>query len=227
MTYTDDQIDERIRATASLNTDASWRDVRRRARRKQAPLAVAVGAMAAVVLATPALAFRHELADLWESAEPARNLYVRTFADCGEGNFTLEFDPAGEAVARQGDETLARASETERTIECDASIQTSKGVRDSSPYHGDLDKRSYSPVALECSVDVPFQVAVHPIWDGEVIRGSTMVVADRGTQRVFASAVFKRDAEGRNWSRTYWTSGVCDAPGGYDPTVPAGVASPG
>jgi hypothetical protein len=227
MTYTNEQIDARIRATAPRDAAPDWHDVRRRARRRRRPLVFAGGAVLAIVLVAPALAFRDDLTALWATAEPDRNLYVRAFADCGEGSFTLEFDPVAGASITQGDTTLAAASLTKRTIECDAPIQTFKGVPDASPYHGASDKRSYSRVTLECSVEVPLQVAVNPIWEDTEIRGSTMLAADRRTNRVVASAVLTQDPEGRNWSRAYWSSKDCTAPGGYDPTVPSGVAPSG
>ena len=114
MTYTDEQIDARIRAAAPHDAGADWNDVRRRARRRRRPLVVAGGAALAIVLAAPALAFRDDLTDLWASAESERNLYVRAFADCGEGSFTLEFDPVEGASIRQGDARLVAASPTER-----------------------------------------------------------------------------------------------------------------
>lgn len=226
MTYTDEEIDARIRAAGPRDADGDWHDVRRRARRRQRPLMIAGAAALAIVLAAPALALRDDLTDLWASAEPERNLYVRAFADCGEGSFTLDFHPAEGASIRQDDATLAAASTSERTIECGAPIRSHKGEPDSSPYRGDPDKRSYGPVTVECSVDAPLQVAVNPIWEGTVIRGSTMLVADRRTKRVIASAVLVRDAKGRNWSRTYWSSRDCTAPGGYDPTIPPGAETP-
>lgn len=231
MTYTDGQIDELIRRAAPPMENGSWQDVRRRARRRQRPLAIAGAAGLAIAVAAPALAFRNDLTDLWATAEPERNLYVRAFADCGEGSFTLEFHPREGASVRQGDETLATASRTQRTIQCGAPIQSSKGVPDSSPYRGEPDKRSYKRVILECVTDAPLQIAVNPIWNsGEdgveeraTISGSTMLVADRRTKRVLASAVLVGDPQGRNWSRTYWSSSSCQAPGGYDPTPPPGV----
>ncbi len=226
MTYTDEQIDARIRATAPRDATADWHEVRRRARRRRRPLVVAGGAVLAIVLVAPALAFRDDLTALWATAEPSRNLYVRAFADCGDGSFTLEFDPVEGASIHQGDARLAAASPTERTIECDAPIQSFKGEPDTSPYRGEMDKRSYGRVTLECSPTTPLQVAVNPIWEGNVIRGSTLLAADRSTKRVIASAVLTRDAEGRNWSRAYWSSSDCTAPGGYDPTIPAGAETP-
>ncbi len=227
MTYTDEQIDARIRATGPRDAAPDWHDVRRRARRRRRPLVVAGGAVLAIVLVAPALAFRDDFTALWATAEPERNLYVRAYADCGEGSFTLEFDPVAGASIKQGDTTLAAASLSERTIGCDAPIQTFKGEPDASPYHGGSDKRSYSRVTLECSVAVPLQVAVNPIWEDTQIRGSTMLAADRRTKRVIASAVLTQDADGLNWSRAYWSSTDCTAPGGYDPTLPPGVVPSG
>jgi len=232
MSYTDEQIDDRIRAAVNLDDDGSWRDVRRRARKRRRPLVLVGAAVLAIAAATPALAFRNDLADLWSSAEPDRNLFTRAVADCGEGTFSLEFHPQDGATVRQGEEVLASASPTERTIQCDAPIQALKGEPDANRYGGEPDKRSYAAVTLQCATDAELQIAVNPIWDtgldgvadGAQIVGSTLLVAERGARKVFASAVLVRDQGGRTWSRVYWASGSCNAPGGYDPTLPPGVA---
>jgi hypothetical protein len=212
MTMTDELLDERIRSVAPHYDDSNWRDVRRRARRKRAPAALAVGGIIAILVAGPAFALRHQIADLWTSAEPDRNLYVRAFADCGQGEFTMEFDPAGTAIVRQGSDVLARASSTDRQIECNAPIRTFKGTPDESPYHGGLERRSSKPTTVTCQTDAALQVAVNPIWDehGKIV-GSTMLVAERATRELIASAVLKEPdpTASPGTSRVYYAPNVC------------------
>lgn len=214
MTITDELLDERIRSAVPRNADSNWRDVRRRATRKRAPAALAVGAIIAILVAGPAFALRHQIADLWASAEPTSNLYVRAFADCGQGPFTLEFNPALGAVVRQGRDTLARASVTDRQIECDAPIRTFKGTPDESPYRGEPGGRSYQATTITCQTDAALHVAVNPIWDehGKIVR-STMLVADRATRQVIASTVLKEPdpTASPGTSRINYASDVCRA----------------
>lgn len=218
MTYTDDLVDERIRAAVPRDDDSNWRDVRRRARRKQAPAALAAGAIVAALLAAPAFAFRDQIADWWGTSSPERGEFVKAVAECGQGNFTLSFHPEGGAVVRQGEQTLARASLTEREIECDAPIRLVKSTPAESPYHGALDGRSYGATRVRCVTNVPLEIMVNPVWyEDETtgswrVIGSSLLVAERETKRSIASAVFKRGpTDGRNWSRTYWNPAVCSA----------------
>jgi hypothetical protein len=208
---TDELLDERIRAALPRDDDSDWRDVRRRARKKAAPAALALTAVVSALIAAPAFAFRHEIADLWARAEPERNLYVRAFAECGEGSFTLEFHPEQGAVVRQGGRTLARASVSDRQIECDASIHSFKGTPDESRrYHGELVGRDSASVAITCRTDALLEVGVNPIWYRSDITGSAIVVADRQTKRYIAAASFKRDPfTGRIWARASWDATRC------------------
>jgi hypothetical protein len=212
MTMTDELLDERIRSTVPRYDNSNWNDVRRRATRKRVPAALAAGTIIAILVAGPAFALRHQIADLWESAEPARNLYVRAFADCGEGPFTVEFNPARGAVVRQDGDVLARASVTDRLIECDAPIRTFQGTPDESPYRGELEARSYEATTVTCDTDAALQVAVNPIWDehGKIV-GSTMLVAERATKQVIASAVLKKPdpTASPGTSRVNYASAVC------------------
>jgi hypothetical protein len=209
----DELLDERIRSTVPRYDDSDWGDVRRRARRKAAPAALAAVGIMTVLLAAPAFALRHQIADLWASAEPEKNLYVRAFADCGQGTFTLEFDPERGAVVRQAGQTLARASVTDRQIECDAPIQRFKGTPAESPYHGEPDGISHAATKVTCVTDVELEVAVNPVWFGSEIVGSNLLVAERGTKRLIATAGFKRGPDGRNYSQTYWDTRICSAQG--------------
>lgn len=210
----DDLLDERIRSAVPRYDDSNWRDVRRRARRQAAPAALAAAGIVTVLLAAPAFAFRHQIADLWASAEPEKNLYVRAFADCGQGTFTVEFDPTRGATVRQDGQTLARASLTERQIECDAPIRRFKGTPDESPYHGEPDGVSHDATKVTCATDAALEVAVNPVWYGSEIVGSNLLVAERGTKRLIATAGFKRDpTDGRTYSQAYWDTSVCSARG--------------
>ena len=207
----DELLDERIRSAVPGYDDSNWRDVRRRARRKAAPAALAAAGIITVLLAAPAFALRHQIADLWASAEPEKNLYVQAFADCGQGTFILEFDPAHGAAVRQDGQTLARASLTDRRIECDAPIRHFKGTPDESPWHGELEGSSAATTVI-CETDVELQVAVNPVWYRSEIVGSNMLVADRKTKRLIASAGFKRDpTDDRTYSQTYWDTRMCSA----------------
>jgi hypothetical protein len=208
---TDELLDERIRAALPRDDDSDWRDVRRRARRKAAPAALALTAVVTALIAAPAFAFRHEIADLWATAEPDRNLYVRAFAPCGEGTFTLEFHPGRGAIVRRGGRTLARVSVSDRQIECDAPIQSSKGTPDENRrYHGELAGPQSEGVSITCLTDALLEVGVNPIWYGSDISGSAIVVAERQTKRAIASASFKRDPfSGRIWANAYWDATRC------------------
>jgi hypothetical protein len=212
MNTTDDLLDERVRLAVPRHDDSDWRDVRRRARTQRAPIALAAAAILAILIAGPAFALRHQIEDLWTSAEPAKNLYVLAYADCGQGPFTLEFDPAGGAVVRQGGETLATASVTDRRIECDARIHTVKGTPDEDPYQGGGPWRaSYVATTVSCESDAALQVAVNPIWDehGKIV-GSSLLVAERATRDVIASAVVKEPepTASPGTARTYYAD-VC------------------
>jgi hypothetical protein len=208
----DDSIDQRIRSLARDDDDSNWRDVRRRARRKAVPTAAAVIIVAAL-LAAPAVAFRSHFDDLWATAEPEKNLYVRAIAECGDGSFTLKMDPDDGAVVEQDGETLARATMSVREILCAAPVRAVKSTPDEADYT-DTDRRSYAPTELACASNVPLAIGVNPIWfvEGAVARinGSTLLVAERGTKRLIASAVLRRDPHtGRNWSAIHWDSSVC------------------
>jgi hypothetical protein len=213
MTITDELLDERIRSSVPRLDASDWRDVRRRAIRKRVPAVLAVGVIIAILAAGPAFALRHQIADLWSSAEPAKNLYVRAFADCGRGSFTVEFDPIRGAVARQGADVLASASFTHRQIECDAPIQTFKGTPDEGRYpEGPPKAVSYEATTVRCQIGAALQVAVNPIWDEyRKIVGSTMLVAERATRQVIASAVMKKPDPGAHpgTSRIYYATDVC------------------
>jgi hypothetical protein len=212
MSTTDDLLDERLRLAVPRHDDSDWRDVRRRARRKGAPTAVAAAAIVAILIAGPAFALRHQIEDLWSSAEPAKNLYVLAYADCGQGPFTLVFDPVDGAVVRQGGETLATASVADRRIECDAPIHTFKGTPDEDPYQGGGPWRaSYEATTVTCETDAALQVAVNPIWERSEIVGSSLVVAERATRDVIASAVLKEPdpTASPGTARTYFARGVC------------------
>ena len=212
MTITDQLLDERIRSAVPRYDDSNWQDVRRRATRKRLPAALAVGAIIAILAAGPTFALRHQIADLWSSAVPAKNLYVRAFADCGQGPFTLEFHPSRGAVVRQDGNTLASASFTDRQIECDAPIQTLKGTPDE---NRGPDWRpngpSYAATTVTCETSSPLQVSVNPIWDESgTIVGSAMSVLERATRKPIASAVLKEPDPTAipGTSRVYW-SAVC------------------
>ena len=173
---------------------ANWRDVRRRAVKKRLPAALAVVAIVAILVAGPAFALRHQIVDLWESAEPDKNLYVRAFADCGQGPFTLEFHPVRGAVVRQDGDTLARASFTDRQIECDATIHAVKGTPDENR-GPDWQPRgpSYKATTITCQTDAALQVSVNPIWDEHgTIGGSAISVRERATRKPIAAAALKK-----------------------------------
>jgi hypothetical protein len=209
---TDELLDQRIRAAVPRYDDSDWRSVRRRARRKAAPVAVAVAAIGTALIAAPAFAFRHQIAELWATAEPDHNLYVRAFARCGVGSFTLEFHPERGAVVLQGGETLARASVSDRQIDCDARIQSFKGTPDESRYSGELAGPRSESVTIACRTDALLEVGVNPIWYRTTISGSALVVAERQTRRAIASASFKRDrVGGRLWANVYWDAERCSA----------------
>lgn len=205
----DELLDARIRSAVPHHDDSNWRDVRRRATRKLAPAALAVVAAIAILLAGPAFALRHQIEDLWTSAEPAKNLYVRAFADCGRGPFTLEFHPVGGAVVRQDGHILASASFTDRQIECDATIQTFKGTPDESRGPDwQPNGPSYQPTTVTCETSTDLQVSVNPIWDEHgAIVGSAMSVRERATKRLIASAVLQRPDPTAipGTARVYWS----------------------
>jgi hypothetical protein len=213
MRYSDDLIDERIRSLAPREDESDWSDVRRRARRQAAPTVLMLGVVVAALLATPAVAFRGQLDDLWAQAEPEKGLYVRAIAECGFGTFTLTMDPAEGAVVEQDGETLARATTTEREIACAGPIRSVKSTPDEARYTA-TDRRSYAPTTVTCETTVPLEVGVNPIWDAgeQRVNGSTIFVAERGTRRMFASAVLRNDPHtSRNWSAAHWDSSVCSA----------------
>jgi hypothetical protein len=165
------------------------------------------------LIAAPAFAFRHQIADLWATAEPDRNLYVRAFAHCGEGSFTLEFHPERGAVVRQRAQTLARASVSDRQIDCDAPIHSFKGTPDESRrYHGELAGPRSDRVTFTCRTDALLEVGVNPIWYRSDITGSAIVVAERQSKRAIAAASFKRDPfTGRIWASASWDATRCAA----------------
>ncbi len=212
MTITDESLDARIRSAVSPHDDSNWRDVRRRATRKRVPAALAVGAVIAILVAGPAFALRHQIDDLWSSAEPAKNLYVRAFADCGQGSFTLEFHPVRGAVVRQDGDTLASASFTDRQIECDATVHTFKGTPDESRGPDWQPKGpSYEATTITCHTSAALQVSVNPIWDENgTIDGSAMSVEERATGKPIASAVLKEPDPTAypGTARVYW-SDIC------------------
>jgi len=217
MKYTDELLDERIRSVVPQSDDSNWRDVRRRARRKSAPAALAAGLIFAALLAAPAVAFRSQLDDLWADAEPEKNLYVRAIAACGEGAFTLEMDPQRGAVVRQDGRVLARATMTTREIGCDGVVQPVKSTPDEFKY-SELDQKTYAATEVTCETDVPLEIVVNPIWyhnrdTGERrLNGTTVLIAARGTKHSLASAVLRSDPHsGRNWSAAHWDSSVCSA----------------
>jgi hypothetical protein len=208
----DELLDERIRSAVPRQGDSDWRDVRRRARRKAAPAILAAAAIVTVLLAAPAFALRHQIADLWASAEPEKNLYVTAVADCGHGTFTLEFDPDRDAIVLQDGQMLAHASLNDRQIDCDAPIHELKATPDESPWHGDLEGTSSVATTVTCQTDVDLQIGVNPVWFGDEIVGSSLLVADRYTKRLIASAGFKRDpTTDTRYSDTYWDTKVCSA----------------
>lgn len=215
MRYSDDLIDERIRSLAPREDESDWSDVRRRARRKAAPTALMVGVVVAALLATPAVAFRNQLDDLWRQAEPDKNLYVRVIAECGEGAFKLEMDPRRGAVILQNGDTLARATLTEREIGCAGRIRHFKSTPDEARYSG-TDRRSSAPTTVTCKTNALLEIGLNPIWyedgSGRRINGSTIFVAERGTRRLLASAVLRTDPHtGQNWSAAHWDSSICSA----------------
>jgi hypothetical protein len=212
MTMTDELLDERIRSAVPLADDSNWRDVCRRARRKRIPAALALGGAVAVVVAAPAFALRHQISDLWSSAEPAKNLYVRAFADCGNGAFTLEFDPVRGAVVRQNGAVLARASDSDRAIECGATIHSLKGTPDE--LRGpEWQPRgpSYDATTLICDTTGPLRISVNPIWDESgTIVGSAISVSEGPSGQPIAGAVLKvpNPTAYPGTSSVYW-SGSC------------------
>jgi len=212
MTTSNELLDERIRSAGLHIDDSDWRDVRRRARRKRAPATLALAGAIMVLLAAPAFALRHQIADLWSSAEPAKNLYVRAFADCGDGPFTLEFHPTRGAVVRQSGDILARASLSDRRIECGATVHTLKGTPDELGGPEWQPKGpSYQATTLTCDLSGRLRVSVNPIWDESgTIVGSAISVSERATRQPIASAVLKPpDPTARpGTSRVYW-SGTC------------------
>jgi hypothetical protein len=217
MTRSDQEVDRRIRALVPGDGEADWDDVRRRARRKAIPTIVAAGLIIGALLAAPAVGFRNQFDDLWADAEPEKNLYVRAIADCGEGTFTLEMDPKVGAVVLQDGETLARATMTERELGCAGRIRSLKSTPDAAAYTA-TDRRSYAATVVTCETEVPLEIGVNPIWydDRDTgqrrINGSTLLVAERGTLRLFASAILRTDPDtGRNWSAAHWDSRVCSA----------------
>jgi hypothetical protein len=213
MSYPDDLIDERMRSLAPRDGDSDWGDVRRRARRKAAPTLLAAVLIVGALLAAPAVAFRSQLDDLWAEAEPEKGLFVRAIAACGEGRFSLKMDPKVGAIVLQDGETLAQATMTEREIRCAGRIRSVKSTPDEAAYTA-TDRRSYAATIVTCETDVPLEIAVNPIWysNERRINGSTLIVAERGTRRLFASAVLRTDPDtGRNWSAAHWDSRACSA----------------
>ncbi|HEX6702132.1 MAG TPA: hypothetical protein VF101_15495 [Gaiellaceae bacterium] len=210
MTRIDDPLRERLHRAVSWDDDRDWRDVRRRARRQRAPAVLAAALVLVVVVAGPAFAFRHQIADWWSSASPETNHFVDAFAECGRGAFTLTFDPeSGATVQRQG-QTLAGASFRDRQISCDATIHLRKGTPDElNVYHGVLDRSSGNGTSVTCSTDTPLEIEVHPVWFENEIVGSGLTVAEAGTRTDIAGVLMKRGETGRNWSRVYWSSDVC------------------
>jgi hypothetical protein len=146
---------------------------------------------------------------------------VRAIAECGEGTFTFEMHPERGAVVRQGGQTLARATMTKREIECEAPIRVSKSMMDEFVYaDSGIDRRSYAATELTCEAGAPLEIVVNPIWyqDDDTGRfrfnGTNLFVAERGTRRLLASAILRRDPRGdRNWSAVHWDSTVCRARG--------------
>jgi hypothetical protein len=218
VTYTDDVLDDRIRSAVPDADDPNWGEVRQRARRKRMPAAVTAAVIVAALIVTPAIAFRSSLDDLWAQAEPEKGHYIHAIAECGEGTFTFEMHPERGAVVRQGGETLARATMTKREIECEAPIRVSKAMDELRYAEDGIDRRSYAPTELACAPGSPLEIVVNPIWyhDGDRgesrMNGTNLFVAERGTRRLLASAILRRDPNGsRNWSAVHWDSNVCTA----------------
>jgi hypothetical protein len=210
MTRMDDPLRERLHRAALWDDDRDWRDVRRRARRQRAPAVLAAALVLVIVVATPAFAFRHQIAGWWSSASPETNHFVDAFAECGRGAFTLTFDPESGATVEQRGQTLASASFRDRQISCDATIQLREGTPDElNVYRDVLDRSSGKAASVTCATDTPLEVEVHPVWFENEIVGSGLVVAEHGTRTDIAGALIKRDEGGRNWSRVYWRSDVC------------------
>jgi hypothetical protein len=209
---TDEFLDARIRSAVPRDDDSNWRDVRRRAMRKRLPAALAAASILAILVAGPAFALRDQIRDLWAGAEPAENLFVKAYADCGQGSFTLEFHPTRGAVVRQNGDVLASASLTDRRIECDARIHTLKGTPDEllEAFGGRRDWRpkgpSYEPTALSCQTSAALRISVNPIWQGTIV-GSSIGVYERDTLQPIASASLQ-PPDPTAWpgtARVYWS----------------------
>jgi hypothetical protein len=219
MTYSDELVDARIRALVDYPDNSNWADVRRRARRKWAPVTVPLALVAVALLAAPAVGLRSHLDALWATAEPEKNLYVSATVQCGEGPFTVEMDPKqGAAWVSQDSQKLARITTSEREIDCNGPITSDKSsaAEPSGPAWTGLDReRDFAATKLRCETDRPLEVEVHPIWSDDSKRpdgtiGSIFVVAERGTSHAFALAnLFTDPDDGKNWSKLFWDPSVC------------------
>lgn len=151
------------------------------------------------------------VADLWASAEPEKGLFVTAIADCGEGAFVVAFSPDGAAVVRQGRDVLARASVTYRGIDCDAPIRALKSTRDERPWRGGRTAVSYDAATLRCRTNALLQVAVYPTYERNEIHGSVLLVADRETRQIIASAVLlePEPTASPGTSRIYYAPDAC------------------
>ena len=209
MTDTVDPLRVRLHAAARWEDDSDWHGVRRLARRRAAPVALAVVVAAAVVLAAPALAFRHQIAGWF--ASPETNHYPWASAACGQAPFSLRFDPSAGATVVAGGKTLATASLDDRQITCAGPIVQHTTTPDESPYtEAGIDRDRASATTVACTGDTPLEVEVNPIYEGDSIVGSSLLVAQRDTKAIIASAWFKRDpSDGRIWRKVYWSSKAC------------------
>jgi hypothetical protein len=220
MTLRDELVDARIRALVDYSDNSNWADVRRRARRKWAPVVVPLALVVLALLAAPAVALRSHLDALWATAEPEKNLYVSATAECGEGTFTVEMDPDHGASVSQDGKALARITTTEREIDCNGPITSDKSsaAEPIGPPWTGLDRhRDFAATQLTCETDRPLEIEIHPIWSTDSKRpdgtiGSIFVVAERGTSHAFALAnLFTDPDDGKSWSKLWWDPSACRA----------------
>ena len=209
MTESSALVRDRLERAARWDDDSDWQEVRRLARRQSAPLVLAVVTAAAVVIAAPAFALRHQIS-AW-IASPETNHYPWIDAQCGRGPFALQFNPSGETTVRAGDQTLARASVGDRAITCSGQVVGHLTTPDESPYKETLvNRRRDRAATVTCSGDLRLAIQVNPVYEGDNVIGSALFVADANTKEILAGASYQRDSStGHVWASVAWDSRVC------------------
>jgi hypothetical protein len=214
MTESSAPVRKRLEDAARWNDDSDWQEVRRLARRRSAPLALVVVMGAAVVIAAPAFALRHQIS-AW-IASPETNHYPWIDAHCGRAPFTLQFDPSGETIVRAGNQKLARASVGDRAITCSGQVVGHLTTPDESPYREtNINRRrdgATATVTVTCSGDLPLAVEVNPVYGDDSVTGSSLLVADPSTKEIIAGASYQRDpSTGHVWASVGWDSRLCSS----------------